>query len=81
MSQLKVRPNAQEFIISRDPEVMGGQPVFAGTRVPITHLIEYLTGGYSLDEFPEHFPTVERAQLVELLQRIGELIENNELTV
>lgn len=65
----------KELIISRDPEVMGGTPVFAGTRVPITHLIEHLAGNYSIDEFLEGFPGVKREQVVELLNRIGELLQ------
>ena len=63
-------------IVARDPDIMGGQPVFAGTRVPVTHLIEYLVGNYSIEEFTEHFPTVEREQIVELLQRVGDHIVN-----
>jgi uncharacterized protein (DUF433 family) len=81
MSQHKTHSTLQDFIISRDPEVMGGTPVFAGTRVPITHLIEYLVGDYSLTEFTDNFPTVERSQLVDLLQRIGELVTKGDLTV
>lgn len=81
MSQRKTHATLQDFIISRDPEVMGGTPVFAGTRVPVTHLIEYLVGGYSLAEFTENFPSVEHSQLVELLQRIGEMVTKGDLTV
>lgn len=69
----------QELIISRDPERMSGVPVFAGTRVPITHLIEHLDGNYSIDEFIDCFPTVEREQVVELLKRIGKLLEDAQI--
>ncbi len=81
MAQHKTHSTLPNFIISRDPEVMGGTPVFAGTRVPVTHLIEYLVGGYSLAEFTDNFPTVEHSQLVEFLQRIGELVTKGDLTV
>ncbi len=69
----------QGFIVARDPHIMGGQPVFAGTRVPVMHLIEYLVGNYSIEEFIEHFPTVEREQIVELLQRIGDHIVSGDI--
>ncbi len=49
-------------VVHRDPEIMGGVPVFVGTRVPASSLTEYLTGGYSLDEFLDDFPTVRREQ-------------------
>jgi len=70
----------QDLIISRDPEVMGGTPVFAGTRVPVQHLFEHLAGDYSVEEFLRGFPTVRREQVEELLNRIGELIAAGELT-
>jgi uncharacterized protein (DUF433 family) len=50
--------------IRRDPEIMGGTPVFAGTRVPIRNLIEYLNGGENLDVFLDDFPSVSREQAV-----------------
>ena len=65
----------QEWIISRDPEVMGGIPVFAGTRVPVQALIDELVAGRSIDAFLEGYPRVRREQLVELLQRVGVLLE------
>ncbi len=49
-------------IVSRDPEVMGGELVFAGTRVEVKTLVDYLKGGHSLDDFLEGFPTVSREQ-------------------
>jgi uncharacterized protein (DUF433 family) len=69
----------QESIISRDPEVMGGTPVFAGTRVPVKALIDELAAGRSIDGFREGYPRVEREQIVELLQRIGVLLETAEV--
>lgn len=53
--------------IVRDPEVMGGTPVFAGTRVPVSGLFDYLEAGDSLDRFLEHFPTVSREQALQVL--------------
>jgi len=51
-------------IVNRDPEIRGGEAVFAGTRVPIETLIEYLEGDYSIDIFLDHFPTVKREQAI-----------------
>ena len=50
------------------PEKMGGIPVFTGTRVPISHLFEYLEGGDSLEEFLDQFPTVTREQAQGVLE-------------
>lgn len=54
--------------ITIDREIMGGTPVFSGTRVPVTALIENLEAGVSLDEFLENFPTVTREQAVRILE-------------
>lgn len=81
MSKSKADSVVQDLIISRDPEVMSGAPVFAGTRVPVQALIDYLAAGHSLAEFGEGFPTVEPSQSVELLRRVGELIQAGELSV
>ncbi|MEQ1947133.1 MAG: DUF433 domain-containing protein [Bryobacteraceae bacterium] len=50
-----------------DPEIMGGVPVFTGTRVPVRSLFDYLEGGESLDEFLRQFPSVQREQAVAAL--------------
>ncbi|MEA2554245.1 MAG: hypothetical protein QOJ65_2421 [Fimbriimonadaceae bacterium] len=47
-------------LITEDPEILGGTPVFTGTRVPVRTLFEYLEDGYTLDQFVEYFPTVTR---------------------
>ena len=47
-------------VIIRDPEIVGGEPVFRGTRVPFKILIEYLEGGDTLDQFLEQYPSVSR---------------------
>jgi hypothetical protein len=52
--------DATKKVVSRDPEVMGGELVFAGTRVEVKTLIDYLKAGHTLDDFLEGFPTVSR---------------------
>jgi uncharacterized protein (DUF433 family) len=54
--------------ISRSPDVLGGTPVFAGTRVPLQTLLDYLEGGESIDDFLEGFPSVTREQIVWFLE-------------
>lgn len=58
----------RKTIVSRSPDVLGGTPVFAGTRVPIQTLIDYLEGGESIDEFLKGFPTVTREQVIAFLE-------------
>jgi len=55
-------------IISSTPDVMGGTSVFAGTRVPVQTLIDYIEGGESIDDFLEGFPTVKREQVIAFFQ-------------
>lgn len=55
-------------IVSCSPDILGGTPVFAGTRVPIQTLIDYLEGGESIDEFLDGFPTVTREQVIAFLE-------------
>jgi uncharacterized protein (DUF433 family) len=61
-------------LIERDPEKLGGTPVFAGTRVPIKNLFDYLEGGDSLDVFLEDFPTVTREQVLGVLEASKEML-------
>ncbi len=58
--------NTSHFIISH-PEILGGKPVFKGSRVPISNLIEYLEAGYTIDDFLEGFPTVKKKQVKQVL--------------
>ena len=51
-----------------DPEIMGGTPVFQGTRVPVQNLLDYLEGGETLDEFLDGFPGVSREQAIAFLE-------------
>ena len=55
-------------LITSSPERLGGTPVFAGTRVPVQTLIEYLEAGHPLDQFLEEFPAVSRAHAVAVLE-------------
>jgi uncharacterized protein (DUF433 family) len=55
-------------IIQFDEQVMGGTPVFSGTRVPVATLIDYLEAGDSIDDFLDGFPTVERGQVIGFLE-------------
>jgi len=56
-------------LITIDPEILGGTPVFTGTRVPVESLFKYLEGNYTLEEFLECFPTVTREMAVGVLER------------
>ena len=56
-------------LIDRNPDILGGTPVFSGTRVPVRILMEHLEAGDSLDDFLDDYPTVSRDQAVELLER------------
>jgi len=55
-------------VVTSSPDVMGGTPVFAGTRVPIENLLDYLEGGESIDDFLEGFPSVSREQVITFLE-------------
>jgi uncharacterized protein (DUF433 family) len=55
-------------IISSSPDIMGGTPVFAGTRVPVQTLLDYLEAGDTIDEFLEGFPSVTREQIIAFLE-------------
>ncbi|MBK9155722.1 MAG: DUF433 domain-containing protein [Chloracidobacterium sp.] len=59
--------------ITVDREIMSGAPVFTGTRVPVSALLENLEAGVSLDEFLENFPTVSREQVIEYLKNQDEV--------
>ena len=67
----------QPKIIHRDPEILGGIPVFVGTRVPVQNLIDCLEAGDSLDEFLDSFPTVTREQAVAALEIAREALEES----
>ena len=58
----------REEVYHTDPEIMGGTPVFTGTRVPVQTLLDYLEGGDTLDEFLDGFPGVSREQAIGFLE-------------
>jgi uncharacterized protein (DUF433 family) len=61
-------------VIHTDPEILGGTPVFVGTRVPLKTLIDYLEHGHPLAEFLDDFPTVSREQAVAALEEAREAL-------
>jgi len=65
---------SQPSVVHSDPEILGGTPVFIGTRVPLRNLIDYLERGYSLDEFLDAFPSVSREQAVAALEAAHDVL-------
>ena len=61
-------------VIHCDPEILGGTPVFVGTRVPFRNLIDYLERNHGIDEFLDSFPTVSREQVVAALEAAHEAV-------
>lgn len=59
-------------VVKIDPEIMSGTPCFAGTRVPVRALLDYIEGGDTLDEFLEQYPTVSRQMAVDFLEQASE---------
>ena len=59
-----------QSVVKIDPEIMSGAPCFAGTRVPIQNLIDYLEGGDSIEDFLEGFPTLSREQVIAFLENL-----------
>ena len=59
---------ALDAVVHSDPEILGGTPVFRGTRVPLKNLVDYLAAGDTLDEFLDHFPSVKREQAMAVLE-------------
>jgi uncharacterized protein (DUF433 family) len=66
-------------LITIDKEILGGTPVFTGTRVPIESLFDHLESGVSLNEFLEDFPTVQRQQAVDILEAANKIMTSNKL--
>ena len=65
---------SENGIVTSDPEILGGIPVFRGTRVPFSTLIDYLEAGHPLDEFLDDFPTVTREAALAALEHAKELV-------
>ena len=64
----------RQDVFHSDPEIMGGTPVFTGTRVPVQTLLDYLEGGGTLDEFLDGFPGVSREQAIAFLELAKEAL-------
>ncbi len=61
----------KQSVIHSDPDILGGTPVFVGSRVPLKTLLDYLEAGDRLDEFLDHFPSVSRDQAIVALELYG----------
>ena len=66
-----------ESVIKRDPKILGGTPVFSGTRVPVRILWDHLEEGIRLDEFLDDYPTVSREQAVAVLESAAGMLLDN----
>jgi uncharacterized protein (DUF433 family) len=64
-------------IVHSNPEILGGTPVFVGTRVPVQALLDYLEGGETIEEFLDDYPTVSREQAVAFLEEAGRALLAN----
>jgi uncharacterized protein (DUF433 family) len=62
------------IVVHSDPQILGGTPVFVGTRVPLQNLVDYLSAGDTLEDFLQSFPTVTREQAVAALEQAGEAL-------
>lgn len=67
----------EQKIINIDPEILGGVPVFFGTRVPIKNLFDYLEAGDSIEDFLNDFESVNRAQVIKLLEISQKLVDSS----
>lgn len=66
-------------LVTIDPEILSGQPVFSGTRVPIDSLFDHLEAGVSLDDYLDDFPSVTRNQAVALLEAANRLLSSKHI--
>ncbi len=64
-------------LITVDPEILGGTPVFHGTRVPVKNLFDYLEAGKSIKEFLDDFETIKKEQLIKILYVINKLLTSS----
>ena len=67
--------------VHSDPEILGGTPVFVGTRVPVKSLFDYIEGGETLDEFLHQFPSVKREQAIAALEMARDSLLTGGLSV
>ena len=66
-------------VINIDPEVLGGTPVFKGTRVPIETLFDHLESGITIDAFLDDFPSVTKDQVIQVLELVGRLFSTDKI--
>ena len=66
-------------IITVNPEILGGQPVFKGTRVPVESLFDYLESGETLDSFLDNFPTVTKTQAMAVIEIASKLLSSQNI--
>jgi uncharacterized protein (DUF433 family) len=66
--------NEKSAVVHSDPDILGGIPVFVGTRVPVRNLFDYLERGHSLDEFLDAFPSVSRKQAIAALEAAHDVL-------
>jgi len=71
---------AEQQVFHSQPEIMGGEPVFAGTRVPVRALLDYLEEGDTIESFLDAFPTVTREQATTFLKQDGRGLHVSETT-
>lgn len=64
----------RSVLVSRNPEILGGDAAFKGTRVPVVSLADWLEAGHSIDEYLDAFPTVERGQVIAALEILREAL-------
>lgn len=64
----------QQNVVRRDPDVLGGTPVFTNTRVPVRALLDYIEEGQPLQAFLDDFPSVSRAQAIAVLEQLKDLL-------
>lgn len=67
----------EQRVINIDSEILGGTPVFLGTRVPVKNLFDYLEEGETMEEFLEDFPSVTKEQIVKVLEISRNLVERS----
>lgn len=67
------------YVIHINPEILGGTPVFRGTRVPIETLFDHLKSGITIEEFLDDFPSVNREQVTQVLELVGQLFSSEKV--
>ncbi len=67
-------------LITTDEDILGGTPVFKGTRVPIETLFDHLESGITIDAFLDDFPTVTKEQVIQLLELVGDLFTSEKIS-